>query len=88
MSDSYIVCGHETPEQKRFWEALRLKTERITALEQDNARLRAAATALLDFVKSRYPADFLPGGPGFSCPYHRELDAAVKQQTEKKENQS
>jgi hypothetical protein len=36
-----------------------------------------AARALVDFVKAKHPADFVTGGPGFSCPYFRALDVAL-----------
>jgi hypothetical protein len=38
-----------------------------------------AAKALLDFVRGRYPEDFIDGGRGFTCPYHITLAEAIAQ---------
>ena len=40
--------------------------------------LLEASKGLLNFVRSRFPEDFKPGGPGFTCPHHQKLDAAIK----------
>lgn len=34
---------------------------------------------LLQFVRDKYPQDFIKDGPGFSCPHHKELDELLKE---------
>lgn len=40
--------------------------------------LLEAAKNLLEFVKGRFPDDFKEGGKGFTCPYHKALEAAIQ----------
>ena len=37
------------------------------------------ADGVLKYIKERFPDDFGPGKPGFQCPHHIALEAAVEQ---------
>ena len=58
---------------------------REKALEVAGAKLATSGHELLQFIRDRFPADFVEGGKGFTCPHHLDLivklaewDAAVK----------
>ena len=60
---------------------LRMEVERKDAyrdvLHGRYTRLLEAARGLLGFIRGRFPADFEPGGNGFTCPHHVALAEAV-----------
>ncbi len=39
--------------------------------------LLEAAENLLEFIKAKYPNDFIEGGKGFTCKYHLKLQTAI-----------
>lgn len=40
-------------------------------------QLRVACRNLLAWVRERHPLDFMPGGRGYTCPYHRAIARAL-----------
>lgn len=32
---------------------------------------------LLDFIRAKYPEDFVEGGPGFTCMYHQRISELI-----------
>ena len=43
--------------------------------------LREAVGALLQFIREKYPQDFVNGKQGFACPHHQRLYELTKQRT-------
>ncbi len=39
--------------------------------------MREACKGLLNFIKEKYPSDFIVGGPGFTCPHHIAIEKAM-----------